>query len=109
MKTKTIECYDFPEFCKLMQEAIQDGYEFDFESNERFPTSFGGYYNVILVKKHAEQEPFDKNNFVNEPEPEVEVIISDTVLDDSLLETKTGTDDFGSTETAKPRKNKKVT
>lgn len=101
VNTKTIECYDFPEFCRRMQEAIQEGYEFDFESNERFPTSFGGYYNVILV--------FRPSNSVQMIEEETEVIISDKVLDDSVLETKTSTDDFGSTETVKPRKNKKVT
>lgn len=87
MKTLTIECYDFPEFCKRMQDAIQEGYEFDFESNERFPTSFGGYYNVVLVK-------YNKGPYT---EVDMSILNKDVVISDSVLTTKTGSDDFGST------------
>lgn len=65
MKVKTIECYNFPEFCEKIQSAINEGYEFDFESNERYPTSFGGYYNVILVNKSENTQ--DSTEEVSKP------------------------------------------
>lgn len=39
--TKKIEAYGLFEFCQLVQEALLQGYRFDFDSNENFPTAFG--------------------------------------------------------------------
>lgn len=39
--TKKIEAYSLFEFCQLVQDAVLEGYRFDFDSNENFPTAFG--------------------------------------------------------------------
>lgn len=41
MSTLKIEAYSLFEFCQLVQNAILEGWKFDFESNEHFPTAFG--------------------------------------------------------------------
>jgi hypothetical protein len=47
---KRIETYSLFEFCQEVQTAIQDGYTFDFESNENFPTAFGSLLVCGLIK-----------------------------------------------------------
>jgi len=47
---KRIETYSLFEFCQEVQTAIQDGYTFDFESNENFPTAFGSLLVCGLTK-----------------------------------------------------------
>ena len=44
-----IEAYSLAEFCKLTQEAIKQGYEFDFETNEYFPQSYGSLKECTMV------------------------------------------------------------
>jgi hypothetical protein len=39
--TKKIEAYSLFEFCQLVQDAVLEGYRFDFDSNDNFPTAFG--------------------------------------------------------------------
>lgn len=50
MTTKRIETYSLYEFCQEVQESILDGFKFDFESNENFPTAFGSMLTCGLVK-----------------------------------------------------------
>ena len=38
---KKIEAYSLYEFCQLVQDALLQGYRFDFDSNAIFPTAFG--------------------------------------------------------------------
>lgn len=57
MQTLHIDAYYLGEFCALVQDAIQQGYVFDFESNERYPTAFGSNYTVVMVKKETESKP----------------------------------------------------
>ena len=58
MQVKQIETYSLYEFCQAVEQAVLDGYRFDFESNERFPTQFGTLMVAGMVKvEEPEQEP----------------------------------------------------
>jgi len=41
MEIKRIETYSLFEFCQKIQEAIIEGWRFDFEGVENFPTAYG--------------------------------------------------------------------
>ncbi len=41
MEIKRIETYSLFEFCQQIQEAIIEGWRFDFENNENFPIAYG--------------------------------------------------------------------
>lgn len=45
-----VEEYSLYDFCKTTQSLIQDGYEFDFESNDNFPISYGNMITAGMVK-----------------------------------------------------------
>ena len=71
MQVKQIETYSLYEFCQAVEQAVIDGYRFDFESNERFPQAFGSLMTAGMikqeeVKQEAQQEPEQAS------EPEVE-------------------------------------
>lgn len=68
---KRIETYSLFEFCQEVQTAIQDGYTFDFESNENFPTAFGSLLVCGLTKAGKKVE--EKVEAKTETETEVEV------------------------------------
>ena len=53
MEIKRIETYSLYEFCKAVQEAVVEGWRFDFDSNELFPTAFG----TMLVAGMVKAEP----------------------------------------------------
>lgn len=55
MEIKRIETYSLYEFCQAVQQAVIEGWRFDFESNELFPTAFGSMLVTGMVK--AEQKP----------------------------------------------------
>lgn len=48
---KEINEYGFDSFCRTMQDALKDGWVFDFENNAGYPTSFGTFYTAVLVKQ----------------------------------------------------------
>ena len=50
MQVKQIETYSLYEFCQAVEQAVIDGYRFDFESNERFPQAFGSLMTAGMVK-----------------------------------------------------------
>lgn len=50
MEIKRIETYSLYEFCKEVQEALVNGWRFDFDSNELFPTAFGSMLVAGMVK-----------------------------------------------------------
>lgn len=50
-QTKDIQTYGFDEFCKLVQESMLEGFKFDFDSNQHYPTAFGTFYSAVLVKQ----------------------------------------------------------
>jgi hypothetical protein len=48
--TKQIQTYDFPSFCQEVQQAFNEGYIFDFQTNDNYPSTFGTVYSAILVQ-----------------------------------------------------------
>jgi len=48
--TKRIESYGLYDFCKDIQEALNEGYVFDFDTNENFPTAYGTMLTCGLVR-----------------------------------------------------------
>ena len=48
---KEINEYGFDSFCRTMQDALKDGWVFDFDNNAGYPTSFGTFYTAVLVKQ----------------------------------------------------------
>ena len=46
-----IQAYNLAEFCQKVQAGFEAGFEFDFETNARYPTSFGSFYSAVLRKK----------------------------------------------------------
>jgi hypothetical protein len=63
MSTLKIEAYSLFEFCQLVQNAILDGWKFDFDTNENFPTSFGSFLVAGMVAPTG--KPFE--GLPNEP------------------------------------------
>jgi hypothetical protein len=55
MEIKRIETYSLYEFCQAVQQSIIEGWRFDFDSNELFPTAFGSMLVTGMVK--AEEKP----------------------------------------------------
>ena len=51
MQVKKIEAYSLYEFCSLVQDAIAEGYKFDFMSNANFPTAFGSLLVCGMVQE----------------------------------------------------------
>jgi hypothetical protein len=51
MEIKKIETYSLYEFCQAVQQSIIEGWRFDFESNDLFPTAFGSMLVTGMVKK----------------------------------------------------------
>lgn len=68
-------------FCKRISECLKDGYEFDFESNDKVPTTYGTLFVAILTKKVKQDTKFKKGK------AQVEVI-SPLVLPETIVETK---------------------
>jgi len=66
MQTKQIETYSLYEFCQAVQEAVIEGYRFDFDSNERFPTQFG----TLMVAGMIKVEQVKQESVVQEKEQE---------------------------------------
>lgn len=47
---KRIESYGLYDFCQDVQAAFKEGYVFDFDTNENFPTAYGTMLTCGLVK-----------------------------------------------------------
>lgn len=56
MTTETIiiQEYSFDNYTKKLQEAVQQGYAVDFESNEQYPRMIGTIF-VVGLQKQAEE------------------------------------------------------
>ena len=74
MQVKQIETYSLYEFCQAVEQAVIDGYRFDFESNERFPQAFGSLMTAGMVKVDDVK--------VEEPEQEITPIEVTQVTED---------------------------
>lgn len=66
-----VQGYYLAEFCQKIEPLIKDGWSFDFESNERYPTSFGSFYSATLVKDIQEEVTEVKTEEVKTEEEEV--------------------------------------
>jgi hypothetical protein len=69
MEIKKIETYSLYEFCQAVQQSIIEGWRFDFDSNELFPTAFGSMLVTGMVKaddqsKALVQETTENNSKV---------------------------------------------
>lgn len=81
MEIKKIETYSLYEFCQAVQQSIIEGWRFDFESNELFPTMFGSMLVTGMVKavdkseviKQDNAEVIIEDNTENKPEVKPEV------------------------------------
>ena len=62
MEIKRIETYSLYEFCQAVQQSIIEGWRFDFESNENFPTAFGSMLVTGMVKPEAETKGSTEDN-----------------------------------------------
>jgi len=62
MEIKKIETYSLYEFCQVIEQSIIEGWRFDFNSNELFPTAFGSMLVAGMVKPEIE----DTNELVTE-------------------------------------------
>ena len=75
MEIKKIETYSLYEFCEKVQQSIIEGWRFDFEINELFPTAFGSMLVTGMVKtgdKLPEQAKIQTEDKAK-PEAETEV------------------------------------
>lgn len=79
-ETKFIGAAGIVEFAQKVQEAIKEGYSFDFEKNERVPQSYGTFYEAILTRA------------ISVPDTTAEVIVEKTTelpkLDEVVSELK---------------------
>lgn len=70
MEIKKIETYSLYEFCEKVQQSIIEGWRFDFESNELFPTAFGSMLVTGMVK--TGEKLADQPKTENAQTPEVD-------------------------------------
>lgn len=78
-----IQAYNLAEFCQKVQAGFETGYEFDFNDNARYPTSFGAFYSAgMRLKQTAVVQVAPEA-----PEPALaawtEVVDSEVALEDS--------------------------
>ena len=69
METKRIETYSLYEFCQAVQQSVIEGWRFDFDSNELFPTAYGSMLVTGMVK--AETSTEDKPDVIVQNNTEV--------------------------------------
>lgn len=69
MEIKRIETYSLYEFCQAVQQSVIEGWRFDFDSNELFPTAYGSMLVTGMVK--AETSTEDKPDVIVQDNTEV--------------------------------------
>ena len=62
MEIKRIETYSLYEFCEAVQQSIIEGWRFDFDSNDLFPTAFGSMLVTGMVKMQPKTEVINESN-----------------------------------------------
>lgn len=67
---KRIESYGLYDFCQDVQAAFKEGYVFDFDTNENFPTAYGTMLTCGLVKAGKKVET-EETVAQTEQEPEI--------------------------------------
>lgn len=73
---KRIESYGLYDFCQDVQEAFKEGYVFDFDTNENFPTAYGTMLTCGLVKagEKVEEKVEETTETVTQTEQTEEVV-----------------------------------
>lgn len=69
---KRIESYGLFDFCKDIEAALTEGYVFDFDTNENFPTAYGSMFTCGLVKASEKVETEEVTETETE---EVEIVV----------------------------------
>jgi hypothetical protein len=77
MEIKRIETYSLYEFCQAVQQSVIEGWRFDFESNDLFPTAFGSMLVTGMVK--AEPKIKGPTELVTEETPVVNTEVNTEV------------------------------
>jgi hypothetical protein len=75
---KRIESYGLGDFCQDVENALKEGYSFDFTTNENFPTAFGTLLTCGLVKTVEAEVEDDPVSLPPEADP-VEVETTEAV------------------------------
>ena len=111
---KRIESYGLFDFCQDLEAAFKEGYVFDFNSNENFPTAFGTMLTCGLVKAGEVTE--ETTDSTTETDAETTEVVTDeqttdettTDVEDENTETNIDTEEVAeetdSTDTASPAK-----
>jgi hypothetical protein len=73
MQIKKIETYSLYEFCQTVEQAVTEGWRFDFNSNELFPTMFGSMLVAGMVKAEEQAEDTTQSNTDSNTEDNTEV------------------------------------
>jgi hypothetical protein len=73
---KRIESYGLFDFCKDIEAALTEGYVFDFDTNENFPTAYGSMFTCGLVKAGEEVETESEVEVTVEVAPELSEIVA---------------------------------
>lgn len=68
MEIKRIETYSLYEFCEAVQQSIIEGWRFDFDSNDLFPTAFGSMLVTGMVKMQPKTESNTESLFEDKAE-----------------------------------------
>jgi hypothetical protein len=71
---KRIESYGLFDFCKDIEAAFYEGYTFDFETNENFPTAYGTMLTCGLVKLDQDAETETEEETVTQTEQIAEIV-----------------------------------
>lgn len=54
--TAKVEDYGLAEWLVKVQKLIQEGYVFDFDTNENYPLVFGSMYTAVMVKQNTSSD-----------------------------------------------------
>lgn len=87
LETEQIQGYGFADFLEKIEKMINEGWQLDFSTNDNYPTSFGTYYSVGMIKVEKEAKVKGKKVKVEEVVPEAtpetppEAITSDLSVD----------------------------
>jgi len=54
LETEQIQGYGFADFLEKIEKMINQGWQLDFSTNDNYPTSFGTFYSVGMIKVEKE-------------------------------------------------------
>jgi hypothetical protein len=75
---KRIESYGLYDFCQDIEAAFKEGYVFDFDTNENFPTAYGTMLTCGLVKAGEKVEEKVEETTETEQSSETVTVTSQT-------------------------------